>query len=152
MHWLTELWAAPAALGFALLFNVPPRTIVACGILAIIGHAARSGVLALHGDVVLGTLIAAVVIGLLADLWAGRQGDPPAIYAISAAIPLVPGKFMYESVQALLGIAVLPADGNGAALIATAGISAVKAAMILLALSFGIAAPLLLRPHLGKAG
>ncbi|KAF0813898.1 hypothetical protein IGB42_01577 [Andreprevotia sp. IGB-42] len=143
---LIELWAAPAALGFAMLFNVPKRALWLCGTLAVIGHGLRHLVDVLHGDLVLGTLAGAVVIGLLAELHARRRHEPGAIYAISAAIPLVPGKSMYESVQAMLGIAVLPANADGSALIAIAGVSAIKAAMILMALAFGIAAPMLLRP------
>ena len=51
--WLLELWAAPAALGFALLFNVPPRSLIACCTLAVLGHASRKAVLDCGGDIVL---------------------------------------------------------------------------------------------------
>ena len=148
--WLLELWAAPAALGFAMLFNVPPRSLMMCGLLAVLGHAARKLVMGMNGDIVFGTLIAAVLIGLFAELWADRHNQPGAIYAISAAIPMIPGKSMYQSVQAVLGIATLEAGQNGADLLITAGVSGVKGIMIVLALAFGIAAPLLLMPRRNK--
>ena len=61
-------------------------------------------------------------------------------------IPMVPGTFMYKAVQALLGIATLPVGESGQELLVAAGVSGVKAGMIVLALAFGIAAPLLLLP------
>ena len=147
MAWLLEIWAAPAALGFALLFNVPPRALWMCGVLAVLGHAARKLVLTFNGDIVLGTLVAAILIGLIAEWWSARRNEPAVIYAISAAIPMVPGTYMYKAVQALLGIATLPTGDTGQALLLAAGVSGVKAVMIVLALAFGIAAPILLSPQ-----
>ena len=149
--WLLELWAAPAALGFALLFNVPPRALWMCGGLAILGHAARKLVLTFDGDIVFGTLVAAVLIGLIAEWWSARRSEPAVVYAISAAIPMVPGTYMYKAVQALLGIATLPAGDSGQALLIASGVSGVKAGMIVLALAFGIAAPILLWPQSAHA-
>ncbi|WP_028454057.1 threonine/serine exporter family protein [Chitinilyticum litopenaei] len=145
--WLIELWAAPAALGFALLFNVPPRALLACGVLAIAGHAARKLAMDFGGaDIVFGTLIAALLIGFAAEWWGRRQRDVPLMYAISAAIPMIPGTFMYKAVQGLLGIAKLQANAAGEAILVSAGVNIVKASMIVLALAFGIAAPHLLWP------
>lgn len=151
--WLLELWAAPAALGFALLFNVPPRSLVACCTLAVLGHACRKGVVELGGDIVLGTLLGGVVIGIAAEWWAKRHHMIPTVYSISAAIPMVPGTFMYKAVQGLLGIATLSrlpagmAQDSAQQLLTDASINAVKASMILMALAFGIAAPILFLPH-----
>ena len=147
--WLLELWAAPAALGFALLFNVPPRSLVACCTLAVIGHATRKAVTVFGGDLVLATLIGGVVIGIAAQWWAKRHEMIPTVYSISAAIPMVPGTFMYKAVQGLLGIANVSTLSEAAAqqLLTDASINAVKACMILMALAFGIAAPILFLPH-----
>lgn len=144
--WLLEIWAAPAALGFALLFNVPPRSLLACCMLAILGHAARKLVLVMGGDIVLGTLFGAVLIGLTAEWWASRHRHIGAIYAISAAIPMVPGTYMYKAVQALLKISSVT-QANPETILVDAGTNAVKASMILMALAFGIAAPILLWPQ-----
>lgn len=148
--WLLEIWAAPAALGFALLFNVPPRALLACSTLAIIGHAARKLVVDSGGDLVLGTLLGGIVIGIAAEWWAKRHKMIPTVYSISAAIPMVPGTFMYKAVQGLLGVANLPvgmAQENAQHLLMDASMNAIKASMILMALAFGIAAPILFLPH-----
>ncbi|QLG88944.1 threonine/serine exporter family protein [Chitinibacter bivalviorum] len=144
--WLLELWAAPAALGFALLFNVPPRALWMCGALAIVGHACRKLVMVYGGDIVLATLCAALLIGLVAEWWGARHNEPSAIYAVSAAIPMVPGTYMYKAVQGLLGLARLPHGADGSQLLVAAGVSGITACMVVIALAFGVAAPLLLWP------
>lgn len=145
--WLVELWAAPAALGFALLFNVPPRALPACGVLAILGHATRLLIMKMGGDIVLATLVGATLIGVAAELWANRQGHIGAIYAISAAIPMVPGTSMYRAVQGLLRIVETSKLADPQGILVDAGINAARASMILMALAFGIAAPILLWPQ-----
>lgn len=151
--WLLELWAAPAALGFALLFNVPKRSLVACCTLAVLGHAMRKGVVDLGGDIVLGTLIGGMVIGFAAKWWASRHRMIPTVYSICAAIPMVPGTPMYKAFQALLSIAnltKLPSDtvhNVAQQLLVDAGVNGVKACLILVALVFGIASPILFMPH-----
>lgn len=144
-EWLTELWCAPAALGFALVFNVPPRALLPCCLLAILGHATRKAVVLLGGDLVLGSLAGGIVIGILAELWAPRQKMLPTVFSIGAAIPMVPGTLMYKAVQSLLNLVAQPAI-NTQALLVTAGESGVKASMVMMSLALGIAAPLLLRP------
>lgn len=151
--WLLELWAAPAALGFALLFNVPPRSLVACCTLAVIGHATRKGVVDFGGDIVLGTLLGGVVISIAAEWWARSHDMVPTVYSVSAAIPMVPGTFMYKAIQGLLGIATMAklppeiAQQTAQQLLMEASVNAIKASMILMALAFGIAAPILFLPH-----
>lgn len=145
--WLLELWAAPAALGFALLFNVPPRVLPACCLLAVLAHGLRS-LLVLWGiDLVIATLFAALFLGFAGQWLAQRTRQISAVYAISAAIPMVPGTSMYHAVQALLHIALLKVPTEGAVLLTEAGVSAIRAVMILLSLTLGIAAPRLLWPR-----
>ncbi len=151
--WLLELWAAPAALGFALLFNVPARSLLACCTLAVLGHALRKGVVDMGGDLALGSLIGGMAIGFAAQWWAVRHRMIPTVYSICAAIPMVPGTPMYKAMQALLSIASLPQASSAVAhdmaqrLLIEAGTNGVKACMILMALTFGIAAPILFMPH-----
>lgn len=145
--WLLTLWAAPAALGFAVLFNVPPRALAACCGLAVLAMAIRNGVVAQGGDLVAGTLLAAIVVGFCAQALARTTGHVSPIYAISAVIPMVPGTFMYRAVQAMLRIATLPAAVHGNALLEQAGVNAIRAGMILLAITIGIAAPRLVWPR-----
>ena len=142
-EWWLELWAVPAALGFAVLFNVPPRSLAACCLLALIGHVARKLVMVAGADLVLATLLAGGVIGFLARLWAARLGVTPAVFSVSAAIPLVPGTLLYKAVHALL---LIVSTGGSASLLVDAGTHAVRGGLTVMALALGIVAPLLLRP------
>jgi uncharacterized membrane protein YjjB (DUF3815 family) len=99
------------------------------------------------GDIVLATLCAGLLIGFVAEWWGARRDEPAAIFAISAAIPMVPGTYMYKAVQGLLGIATLPQGADGAQLLISAGVSGITAGMIVIALAFGVAAPMLLWPR-----
>jgi hypothetical protein len=54
---------------------------------------------------------------------------------------------MYKAVQGLLQLSNLGAQANVEAILVDAGVNAVKGVMILMALAFGIAAPVLLWPQ-----
>ncbi|WP_148713882.1 threonine/serine exporter family protein [Chitinolyticbacter meiyuanensis] len=149
MSWLVELWSIPAALGFAVLFNVPPRTLWLSCALALAGHGLRFGLLHAGSDIVLGTLLAALLIGICAEWWSRRARQAAPVYAVCAAIPMVPGTYMYKAVQALLQLATVTDASQAQPHLVDAGYNIVKAAMILLALAIGIAAPALLWPKKG---
>ncbi len=149
---LNESWAAVAALGFAMLFNVPVRALPACCTLAVIGHASRFALIHAGVDLVSATLLAALLVGFLAQGWARKSQRISVIYAISAAIPMVPGVSMYHAVQALLHLATAQSVNTAAseAWLVDAGINATRAAMVVLSLTLGIAAPRLLWPRAHK--
>lgn len=144
-HVLQEMfWAMAATLGFAILFNVPRRALLACLLVA----AAGRGVRALFMDsgampIIPATLIAATVIGFLSRTCALRLQMPSTIFGISAAIPLVPGKFAFETMIGLLQVATFPVDAVPSILL-LAAVNGVKTGLILGALAVGIVAPSLL--------
>jgi uncharacterized membrane protein YjjB (DUF3815 family) len=137
-------WAMAATLGFAILFNVPRRALIACLLVA----AAGRGVRALLMDsgtmtIIPATLIAATVIGFLARTCALRLEMPSTIFGITAAIPLVPGRFAFETMIGLLQVATLPV-GDVSTILIAAAVNGVKTGLILGALAVGIVAPSLL--------
>lgn len=142
---LTEMfWAMAATLGFAILFNVPRRALLTCLLVAAAGRGVRaffmdSGLL----SIIPATLVAATVIGFLARMCALRMEMPSTIFGITAAIPLVPGRFAFETMIGLLQVAVFPVEDVSSILIAAA-VNGVKTGLILGALAVGIVAPSLL--------
>ncbi|XZG70371.1 threonine/serine exporter family protein [Chitinibacteraceae bacterium HSL-7] len=143
MNGWMALWAAPAALGFAMLFNVPPRSLPAiCG-LAVVAFATRLTLLHYGVDIVMATLVAAVLIGFVAQWWARKFELAPPVYGVSAAIPMVPGTLMYQAVQALLQLAGNNDVLNGETQLIVAGVNTARAGMIVVALAIGIALPAL---------
>jgi uncharacterized membrane protein YjjB (DUF3815 family) len=137
-------WAMAATLGFAILFNVPRRALLTCLLVAAAGRGTRallmdSGTM----TIIPATLVAATVIGFLSRSSALRLEMPSTIFGITAAIPMVPGRFAFETMVGLLQVVVLPADAVSSILI-TAAVNGVKTGLILGALAVGIVAPSLL--------
>ena len=96
------LLAVGATLGFAVLFNAPPRVLVFCsvngGLAFLVRQILRTAGLSLE----LATLVAAVSIGLLGELGARRHQVPALIFKVTGFIPLVPGALSYRTVQVVI--------------------------------------------------
>lgn len=135
-------WSGIAALGFAMLFIVPRRALVACALCGAAGHALRA-LLMQFGISEAATLVGSTLVGCLSVTCARQTHVPAPIFAISGAIPMVPGSFAY---RAMIGfIQVTTSDAATATpLLADAGINFVKTGLILGAIAAGIAAPTLL--------
>lgn len=137
------LWSAMAALGFAVLFNVPVRTLWGCAMCGATGHAVRTLLMEAGLGIELATLAGATVVGFLGGVFARQWRTPTTTFTVSGAIPMVPGVFAYETMIGLLTIADTSQPVNYD-LVAEVIVSAVKTALILGAIAFGIAAPGLL--------
>jgi uncharacterized membrane protein YjjB (DUF3815 family) len=145
LHVVQEMfWAMAATLGFAILFNVPRRALVTCLLVAAAGRGARA-VLMDSGTMTIipATLVAATVIGFLSRTSALRLEMPSTIFGITAAIPLVPGRFAFETMIGLLQVAVLPVE-DVTLILTTAAVNGIKTGLMLGALAVGIVAPSLL--------
>jgi uncharacterized membrane protein YjjB (DUF3815 family) len=133
-------WSALAAVGFAILFNAPKRTLPGCAAGAAIGHSTRALLMLFGVSTELGTLIGATVIGFLGLLFARRWHVPAPVFTISAVIPFVPGSLAFRTMLGLLEIANATPNTGETMLLQTAT-NAIKTAFILGAIAIGIAAP-----------
>jgi uncharacterized membrane protein YjjB (DUF3815 family) len=136
-------WAALAATGFAILFNVPARTLPGCALGGAIGHASRTLLMQFGMDIELATLLGASVIGLLGVLFARQWRVPMTIFTVSAAVTLVPGSFAYRTMIGIIELSTADPAASAPVLVETI-ISGIKTALILGAIAAGIAAPRLL--------
>jgi uncharacterized membrane protein YjjB (DUF3815 family) len=134
------LWSGVASLGFAILFNVPVRTLLACALCGAVGHAMRTMLMQLGVGIELATLAGATLIGVLGQLFARRWSAPAPVFTVPGVIPLVPGTFAYG---AMIGLVEL-ASGAGEAVLLETAVNAIKTLLILAALASGIAAASLL--------
>ncbi|MBL8165739.1 MAG: threonine/serine exporter family protein [Anaerolineae bacterium] len=133
-------WSSVAATGFAILFNVPKRTLPGCALGGAVGHATRTLLMQIGMDIELATLVGATVIGFLGLFFARRWQAPALIFTISAAVTMVPGTFAYRAMIGLLELAQAdPATANVALIEASA--NAIRTALILGAIAVGIVAP-----------
>jgi uncharacterized membrane protein YjjB (DUF3815 family) len=145
--WLVSkdaFWSGVAALGFAMLFNVPVRTLGACFIAGAVGHGTRAVLMHFGVGIEAGTLVGSVVIGFL-GVWFGRIWQAPApVFTVPGAITMVPGSFAFRTMLGILEIAASANAATGGDVLWTTSVDATKTALILGAIAVGIAAPSLL--------
>lgn len=135
-------WSSLAAMGFAMLFNVPTRTLLGCIVCGAIGHGSRTLAVELGATIVSGSLIGATIIGLMGYLFAKRWHAPATVFTISGSIPLVPGRFAYSTMLALIQLSTADPQ-TGEQLLVQASISGIQTMMILGVIAAGISAPTL---------
>ncbi len=136
-------WSALAALGFAVLFHAPLRTLPGCALGGALGHAVRTLLIHFGMGIELATLFGATTIGFLGVVFAYYWKAPMPIFTVSAAVTLVPGVFAFRTMMALLEISSGKPETANAALV-EASVNAVKTALVLGGIALGIAAPTLL--------
>ncbi len=136
--------AGVAGVGFAILFNVPQRTLFPIGILSTLGGLVKFGTMYFDVGIVFASFLAAIIIGIVSIRMAYSKDSPPLVFYIPSVIPMVPGLFLYKM---MLGIMSLTSVNNTDVylqnLIATVN-NGTKAIFILISLGIGVAVPMLI--------
>jgi len=137
------LWSAVAALGFALLFNVPRRALAACALGGAAGYLLRTLALMMGASIVPATLLGAAAIGFWGAFVARRWRIPSAVITVSSAIPLVPGRLAFETMIGLLSVATTlqASTAEQTVQLVEAGVAAITMSLTLGAIALGIALP-----------
>ncbi|MEI7676738.1 MAG: threonine/serine exporter family protein [Bacteroidales bacterium] len=144
MNWFELLekgfWGGCAAVGFAVLFNVPARALWAVFLLGLVGVLAKFALIGLEVHVVLAAFVGASLVGIFSIRAAHKKHAPPLIFAIPSVIPLVPGIFAYKT---MLGIITLTekVGPNYNQVLADTINNGTKATFIIMALAVGVAIP-----------
>jgi uncharacterized membrane protein YjjB (DUF3815 family) len=140
-------WSAIAAVGFAILFNVPRYALPGCALAGAVGHALRALLMSVFGmPLEAATLIGATAVGFLGEYLARYYQVPRLTFIVPGVIPMVPGVFAYRAMIGIFeitGIADLSAVNSVELLVETA-VYALRTGLILAALAIGIIAPNLL--------
>ena len=147
-------WAAVATLGFSVLFNVPKYALPYCALIGALSYALRTVLMSggMGMGMVLATLCAALLIGVLATILAQRFAVSGTLFAVGPAIPLIPGSYAYKAVMGMVMAANAPELEPGGALLLAAFDNGLKATLTILSLSFGIALPGLVWSALRRGG
>jgi len=139
-----SFWAGLAALGFAILFNVPQRTLFVIWAMGAFGGLLKFLLLGLEVNIVLASLAGASLIGVLSVSAAHNKHAPPLVFSIPSVIPMVPGAFAYRM---MLGCMELVGTSSNSdtylKTLAETTNNGLKAIFILIALSAGVAIPML---------
>lgn len=98
------LFAAIAAIGFACISRPVNRAYGFCALIAALGHSLRY--ILLHsaladGHIVVATLVASVLVGVLAVLSSQIIRSPAETLLFPALLPMIPGIYAYKAAAAL---------------------------------------------------
>ena len=96
-------FAAIASVGFASISNPPHRIYPVCAGIAAVGHSLRYVLMnAADMHLVIASLCAATVIGLLAVFLAPKTKAPAEAVSFPALLPMIPGMYAYRTFQNLI--------------------------------------------------
>ncbi|MFE1599760.1 threonine/serine ThrE exporter family protein [Methylobacterium sp. ID0610] len=93
-----------AAIGYALLFAVPRRAILACVLCGIAGHGGRTALGAAGLDIATATLAASAGVGLLAVAMERRLGLPWTTFAFPGVVAMIPGSYAFHAATGALHV------------------------------------------------
>lgn len=108
---LKILWACLATAGYALMTRMSPADIAIAALAGALGWAAYAGAGLLFGNDYASYFLAALAVGIFAELSAALRRRPATIYAVPAVIPLVPGAGMFATLRAALSASPAAAPG-----------------------------------------
>lgn len=146
----TVLWAAPAAAGFALLFNVRRRALPVVAAIAVLAKFI-SVFCQDHGYTLIASdFVAAFTVGAIAYTLGPRLGEASPVFSFAPVIPLIPGatitKVFFGSFLVWITKAGSENAQNSVEFISAAS-SVFSAAAVVLSLCLGAISPMLLLPR-----
>jgi uncharacterized membrane protein YjjP (DUF1212 family) len=143
-----DLVAAGVAVGaYGTFFAMPWRTLPIPILIGAIAHGIRWAVISLGGgSVETGAFVACLIAGVLAAPIADRTRAPFAAFGFASVVSLVPGVFLFRMAG---GFVELVAQGTAAPpeLLVSTVADGMTAALIFIAMTFGLIAPKLLIEH-----
>lgn len=139
-----SFWSGFAALGFAILFNVPQRTLIMIWFMGALGGLTKFFLLGLEVNIALAAMAGASLIGVLSVYAAHNKQSPPLVFSIPSVIPMVPGAFAYRMMLGCMRLATDPTNTPSYLLtLSETANNGMKAFFILIALSAGVSIPML---------
>ena len=144
------LWAAPAALGFALIFNVRKRALPLVAVIAVLAKFISVFSVDQGLSLIAADFIAAFTVGAIAYTIAPRLGEASPVFAFAPVIPLIPGAviakaFILSFTTWITSSGVTPEQNSQDFVLAAS--SGLSAAAIVLGLCLGAISPMLLLPR-----
>lgn len=139
IHFLLNfIFAGIASLGFALVFNVPKKTLIYCFFGGSITLSCRNIFVHLGLSLEISAFFTATIIGFIALYWSRKYKVPRPTYTVASIIPIIPGTFALKSMTILISMNTV---GVNAELLNAFLFNVLKTLSILGAIAFGIALP-----------
>lgn len=140
----TAFWFGIAAIGFAVLFNVPTRILLPIFLMGALGGFTKIILLSFDHSIIVSTLAGAILIGFLSILFAHNKHVPPPVLAIPAVIPMVPGILAYRMMLGLITLAGKINPETYQHILSETINNGLKVMLILMSLAGGVAIPMLI--------
>ena len=134
------VWSALAALGFAMLFNVPRHVLLACMVTGALGHALRTALMEGEMTIIPATLIGATAMGFIGLFYARHYRMPALVFTVSGAVTLVPGVFAFRTMIYLLRVTTAPDNATTQEALVQAAQNGITTGFVLAALAVGFSA------------
>lgn len=100
MNYLIEFFLSIlSAIGFALVFSIPKKTLLVAGINGGFGWVIYKLVLNNTGGIYLATFVSSFVIATISELLARKMRYPAAVFNIPGIINLCPGEAIYNTMS-----------------------------------------------------
>ncbi|WP_069660792.1 threonine/serine exporter family protein [Arcticibacter eurypsychrophilus] len=144
---LTEkcIWFGLGAAGFAVLFNVPSKTLIYIAFMGALGGFLKVTLMHFYEtNVIISTLCGATLIGFLSVYFAHKTHSPPPVLAIPACIPMIPGKFAYKMVLGLVNLSGDIDHSTYTQVMSETVNNGLKVVFILMSIAGGVGIPLLI--------
>ncbi|MDQ0272345.1 threonine/serine exporter family protein [Cytobacillus purgationiresistens] len=95
-HLITSFIASAA---FGVIFNAPKKSLIQCGFVGMIGWLIYISLVNNNYDAVVASLIAAIFISTISQIFAKIYRTPIIIFSVAGIIPLVPGGISYDAMR-----------------------------------------------------
>lgn len=138
------VWAGAAAIGFAILFNVPRRTLTPIFFLACIGTITKFTFINLGIGIILSSFAGASLVGIIGIYAAKRYYGPPLVFSIPSVIPMVPGVFAYNMMLGFMDLSATMSHEEYIQVLSHTTSNGLKALFIIMGLATGVALPMLI--------
>jgi uncharacterized membrane protein YjjB (DUF3815 family) len=141
---MKSFWSGIAAIGFAVLFNVPRRVIFSIWTLGVLGGLIKFTAMNFDIGIVFASFIGATAIGVASIKMAHMRHSPPLVFSIPSVIPMVPGFFAYKMMLGLIALIQIEETGDYVQTLIQTVNNGTKMMFILISLGTGVAIPMLL--------
>lgn len=141
---IKSFWSGIAAVGFAVLFNVPRRVIFSIWTLGALGGLIKFSAMNFDIGIVFASFLGATAIGVLSIRMAHMRHSPPLVFSIPSVIPMVPGFFAYKMMLGLIALTQIENTGDYVQTLIQTVNNGTKMMFILISLGTGVAIPMLL--------
>ncbi len=133
-----------AAVGFAVLFNVPKRTLGCIMLAGIISVFIKFNALSININIVFSSFFSSFTVGILSPFFAHYIKAPPLTFSIPAVIPVLPGTFIYKTMIGFIQLINYTNIKNFNEIFTHTLNNGLKSTFIVMVLAVGISTPHLL--------